>query len=253
MKTLKMTLVATVVTLLAINVSTAQDGPQMYSVHVDHVKPSMMAEYEALGKELIEKSKTHGSNYGWLALATDEFDYYFISPINDMAQLDGNPFAELSKKMGKGELGKLFDKMDKYYDDHVNYVISLDKELSYMPEGITQTPAGQPFRKNTMYYVTPENYKAAEQLAKDFKALYTKKGSKVNYRVYRSGFGTDGTYFMIAIAAASPADYETSTAENNELLGAEGQQLYGRLMSLISDRKIISGWIRADLSFTPSK
>lgn len=244
---------AIILAALTINISIAQDGKQMYTVHVDHVKPSMMSQYEGVCKELLAKCKEHGFEQPWLTLVTDEFDYFYVTPIENMAELDENPFANLAKKMGEKELGMLFNNMDKYYDDHVDFTIILDKELSYMPGGITQTPQGQPFRKNTFYYFNPENAKAAEQLAKDFKALYTKIGSKINYRVYRSGYGADGTYFMVAVAAASPAEYEASTATNNQLMGSEGQQLFGRLMDLISERKIVSGYVRPDLSYAPPK
>ena len=83
--------------------------------------------------------------------------------------------------------------------------------------------------------------------------MFKKKGSKMNYRVYRSGYGADGTYFMVAVAAESAAAYETATAENNKLMGEEGQKLVSRLMGLISDRKTLSGYIRPDLSYMPSK
>lgn len=252
MKTLKMTLVATMFAALTINFSVAQEGKQMYTVHVDHVKPSMLMQYEGVCLELLAKCKEHNFEQPWLTLVTDEFDYFYVTPIDNMAELDDNPFAGLAEKMGEKELGMMFQKMDKYYDDHEDYTIVMDKDLSYTPDGLTQTPAGKPFRKNTMYYFKPENWAAAEQLAQDFKDLFAKKGSKMHYRVYRSGYGSDGTYFMIAVAAESPAAYETMAAENNALLGEEGQQLFGRLMGLISDRKIISGYVRGDLSYMPS-
>ena len=239
--------------LLLTTVSSAQEGKQAYSVHVDHVRPSMMVQYENISKELIAESKKHGANFGWIAMVTDNFDYYYVSPIENMAELDKNPFAPLSEKMGKGELGKLFDRMDKCYDDHVNYTLVLDKDLSYMPDGMTQTPEGQPYRKNTLYYIAPENYGAAEALAKDFKSLYAKKGSKVQYRVYRSGFGADGTYFMVAVAAKNAAEYETMSYENQKMLGKEGEALVGRLFNLISKTESISGSIRSDLSYHPGK
>ena len=252
MKTLKMTLVAAMVTALTINFSQAQEGKQMYTVHVDHVKPSMLMEYEGVCKELLVKCNEYNFEEPWLTLVTDDFDYFYVTPIDNMAELDVNPFAALAKKMGEKELGAMFQKMDKYYEDHVDYTIVMDKDLSYMPDGMTQTPAGKPFRKNTMYYFKPEHFDAAEQLAKDFKDLFTKKGSKMHYRVYRSGYGSDGTYFMVAVAAESPAAFEAMASENDALLGEEGQQLFGRLMGLISERKIISGYVRADLSYAPS-
>ncbi len=101
MKTLKMTLVAAMVTALTINFSQAQEGKQMYTVHVDHVKPSMLMEYEGVCKELLAKCNEYNFEEPWLTLVTDDFDYFYVTPIDNMAELDVNPFAGLAKKWEK--------------------------------------------------------------------------------------------------------------------------------------------------------
>ncbi len=229
----------------------AQDKTsQSYWIHEDHVKPSMLAEYEAVCKELVAECKKHGvDETSWLTLATNDFTYAYVGPIDKMADLDENIFATLTKKMGKEAFSNLFARMDKCYSDHVDYVISLDKELSYQPSGINQMPEGQMYRNNVRYYITPENYAKANEIAKKYKKLFAEKGSKMYYRVYRSGFGANGTFFMVAIAAESPEDYERMSMENRKLLGEEGAKLNQELLAVMSKMDVMQGWMRADLSY----
>ena len=252
MKT-KQLLTGLVILLIALPLSglQAQDKEmKAFWVHEDRVKPSMMAEYEATCKELIEHCKAADlKDNDWITLATSDFRYSYVGPINSMADLDKNPFEAVYAKVGKEKMDDLWARMDKCYDDHVNYILNLDPSISYQPGGINQMPEGLNYRKNTVYYVSPGNYQAANEIAKKFKELYTKKGSKMHYRVYRSGFGTDGTYFMVAIAAENPAAYETMAYENQKLLGEEGAKLNQELLKILSKTETMEGWMRADLSF----
>ena len=230
----------------------AQDA-QMKSfwIHEDQVRPSMVAEYEAACKELIAHCKEAGmKDNDWITLATNDFRYSYVGAMNSMADLDKNRFASVYEKVGKEKMDVLWDKMDKCYDDHTDYIISLDMNLSYQPGGINQTPDGMNYRENTLYYVSPENYMKANEIAKKYKELFSKKGSKMHYRVYRSGFGADGTYFMVAVAAENPAAFESMRYENNKLLGEEGQKLNQELMKVISKMETREGWIRNDLAYS---
>lgn len=227
------------------------DDYQMYNVHEDHVKPSKVAEYEQIGKELIAELKKHQiKGVNWISLATDDFRYAFLSPINKLGELDSNMFAELEEKMGEGKLGKLFERMDKCYSDHNNYVLVLDKKLSYMPEGITQVPEGENYRENSIYYFSPENQSKAMELAQKYKDLYSKMNSKFPYRIYHSGFGAGGTYILVAMAAKDPADFYQKQMANSDLLGDEGLKLQKELLQIIDKSEMMVGWIRPDLGYT---
>ena len=227
-----------------------QETIKSYWIHQDNVKPSMVQEYEKVGKELIQLCKDNNfDSPGWIALVTNDFRYSFISPLESMADLDQNSFGDMYNKVGATKMNQIWSRMDKCYTDHVNYVLDLDVGLSYQPGGISQTPAGQNYRKNTIYYVSPENYEKGNEIAKKFLKLHTDKGSKMHYRVYRSGFGANGTYFMVAVAASDPAAYEKMSEENRKLLGAEGQALFQELMSIISGMETTEGWMRPDLAY----
>jgi hypothetical protein len=57
-----------------------------------------------------------------------------------------------------------------------------------MPDGITQTPEGENYRKFYFLYYTPENGAALREALKGVKELFASKDSKEYYRIYRTGF-----------------------------------------------------------------
>ncbi|MFO8146427.1 MAG: hypothetical protein ACQEWG_16480 [Bacteroidota bacterium] len=226
------------------------EDSQMYWIHEDRTKPAMSIKQESVDKELIAALKQHEiTDISWFTLVSEDYRYFYISPIENMAAFDENPFGSLSEKMGQKETAQIFDKYNDCYEAHGDYVIILDKNLSYQPDGINVTPVGKNFRNNTLYYFTPDKAGKAEELARKFKELYAKKDSKLHYRVYRSGFGVMGSYFMVAEAAESPEDYERMIVDNRLLLGQEGVELFRELEETISDIEVMRGYIRPDLSY----
>lgn len=240
---------------LQLNVLQAQDNAkyQAYYIHEDPVNPSMITPYEKLCTDMVAECKNASLPDGWLAVNLDDNKYLFVSPINNMADLDKNTFAPLQAKMGNDAFNKMFTDFDKCYSSHRDYIVRLDKQLTYMPGGIDINTSGMDYRHFTYYYVTPQNIAKATEIAKAFNALYTKKSSKVQYRVYRNGFGEKEAYFMVVTSAKSAEDYERMRSENRELLGVDGKELYGKLLLVVSGIKNISGMARPDLSYAPGK
>jgi hypothetical protein len=170
-----------------------------------------------------------------------------------MADLDQSRFSVLQDKMGEEEFDQLFVNFDSSYDTHSDYIIHLDKELSYMSEEqLTAIPAGPEFRKLEFWYTTPQNFEKVIELATKFKELYSKKNSPEHYRLYRSGFGANGQYILVSIPADSPADYERIRKENKELLGAERDKIYNEFLKYISKVETYNGYMREDLSYSPA-
>ncbi len=231
----------------------AQDSSkyQVYYIHEDPVNTSMVAPYEKTATDLVANCKKVKLQDGWLALTMEDYRYIYVSPIKDMADLDKNTFEPLEKSMGKDAYTKMFDDFNKCYDSHRDYIVVLNKELSYMPGGVNINPQGTPFRQFTYYYVTPQNFAKAHEIAKSFHDLYVKKGSKLQYRLYRSGFGEKENYYLVVVGAKSAEEYAKMSSENNALLGDEGKELYGKLLQITSGIKNVSGTAREDLSYTP--
>jgi hypothetical protein len=235
---------------------TAQEveKPQMYRVHQDHVKFSMVPEYEGIIKELkglLEKHNIEGT--GWLVLNSTNATYAYVSPINTMADINNPIFKKLSEKAGKDVVSDLFKRMDNCYDIETDYIIYQDNELSYTPDGFNQTPDGQDYRNNHLLYYTPGKRAIIKEKMKAVKDLFEKKGSKVHYRVYRSGFGTPAEYYMVAIAAKDAEEYARKGAENDALIGEEGQKIMGDLFGNLLKHEEIRGDIRRDLMYVYKK
>lgn len=251
MRTLKSGLLA-VLFLLSASTKAQSDQMQAYWVHEDHVKPAMVDEYENVGKKLVENLKKYNiPDEQWITAQTADFRYLYVSPLKDMADLDRDIFAGLAEKMGEDNMMGLFNEMDKYYSEHFNYIIYLDPELSYMPGGITQTPEGQQYRKFYYLHTTPAMRSDLAKAMKGIKDLYTSKGSKVEYRVYRSGFGAPNDFFMVAIAAKDPVAYEQNSVSNQALLGDDAKPAFDNLMDYVTKFEVIPGNMRPDLAYSP--
>ncbi|MGB5553027.1 MAG: hypothetical protein WBM83_00110 [Flavobacteriaceae bacterium] len=254
MKTLQ-TKLFSVMALLLMPLIQAQDSKtQLFWIHEDVVKPSMVAAYETTCKDLTSNMKKHNiQGPGMIVTTTTDHRYLWVSPIESMADINYDAFNTLSEKMGSAAMGALFDKMDKSYDTEHDYVIHLDEELSYMPGGMTQTPEGQDYRKFHYFHYIPANKDIVREKALAIKKLFERNNSKVHYRTYKSGFGARGAFYMVAIAAKDAVDYATKIDENNKLMGEEWGKTYGDFQANLLEYQIVEGQMRPDMAYSPSK
>ncbi|WP_242121557.1 hypothetical protein [Aestuariivivens sediminicola] len=241
--------ISTFLFALCIIVFTAQ-AQQLYQVHQDNVNPSMMAEYEKVAKEFNEACKTQNVQTQWLATNMDGFRYLYVTPIENFAQLDERPFADMAKAMGD-KFGDIFDRFDKCYDSHGTYIIVLDEDLTYMPDGISQTQEGQDYRNYYFIHYTPENAKGLKSAMKGVKDMFAAKGSKNYYRVYRTAFGSMDSYYLVAMSSKDEIDSAQKSKANQELLGPERFEVFDRVLKHASKMQEVTGQIRRDLSYSP--
>ncbi|MBT8259866.1 MAG: hypothetical protein KJN82_01015 [Bacteroidia bacterium] len=252
MKTLKNTLFLALLMLL---IPIQNNAQKMYRVHEDVVKPSHVMEYENVVKELLDLVKKHNIQEAqWITAVTNNSRYLFVSPIENMAALDKPNFvSELVEKEGSEKIMALFNRMDKCYDTELDYIIYLNEELTYMPDGISQTVEGENFREFHFIYVAPGNRAVVKEKMKAIKALYESKASKVHYRVYNSGFGTDGEYYMVAISGKDSEHMAKKGKENMELLGEDGQNAMWGMYSNVLRYEKVEADMRTDLGYSPEK
>ena len=247
MKTIKKTLLLTLFLCFTFNVSQAQ---KMYNVHQDNVKPSKMMEYEKVAKEFQAACVEHKFQGQWLAVTMDDGRYLYVSPMENFAEMDKPLFAELGKAMGD-KLTNLFERFDQCYDSHGNYVIELDEELTYMPEGISQTQEGEDYRDYFFIHYTPKNAKKIKEGMKAVKEMFAAKGSKSYYRIYKTGFGTMDSYYMVASSSKDAIDSATKHKANEEVLGPDRYETFNKVLNYSSKMYDVTGNIRHDLSYSP--
>ncbi len=122
-----------------------------------------------------------------------------------------------------------------------------------MPDGLTLNTPGQDYRKWHFLYVTPANSQALRAKIKEIQALFVKKGSKEHYRMYHSGFGTMGEYYLAVISAKDEQSYAKASTENDVLLGDEGKKLFAEMFALLDRYEVKTGNMRPDLGYTAKK
>ncbi|SMG53325.1 hypothetical protein [Arenibacter troitsensis] len=254
MRTLKKIIFIVIAMALLPLIGSAQgEKNQAYYVHEDRVKPSKINDYNLVSKDFKEACEKHKlKDMSWQVGSTDTGRYFNISPIENMAELDKNVMAPLAEKMGEEAFRNLFRRYNECYDKHGDYVIYLNKELTYMPEGISTTTEGQNYRKWHFLYVAPSNIQNLKGKLKELKALYTSKGSKEYYRIYHNGFGNMGDYYLAVISAIDAEDYAKKSKENEVLLGDEGKKLFDEMFSYVLKYETESGQMHPDLAYTPS-
>ncbi|MCM8570696.1 hypothetical protein NE848_14975 [Gramella jeungdoensis] len=229
----------------------AQDAKnQAFWIHEDRVKPSMMAEYEKVSKGFVDACKKHAlKDVQWATASMDDGTYLYISPIQNMADLDKNSFAPLREAMGDDEFSKIFQNFDKCYDSHGDYIAILNSELSYMPDGLTTETPGRDYRVWHRLDVTPSNIQNLRGKMKELKTLFANKGSKMHYRIYHTGFGNVGNYYVAVISAKDAQDYDRMSEENDKLLGEEGQKLFQEMFKYVDNYSVKRGGMRPDLAY----
>lgn len=255
MRTLKTKLTSLFLLLLTGAIGLAQDenNSQAFWVHEDVVKPSKVTDYESICKELTDNLKKHNiQELNVIVTNTVDDRYLWVSPITSMADIDKPVFASLREKMGPQTFENIFNRMDECYDIEQDYIIHLDKKLTYMPDGITQTPEGENYRKFFYFHITPTNRAVVRKNMEAITNLFASKGSKFYYRVYKSGFGTRGEFYMVAVAAKNATDYSAKVTANNELLGDEWPKLYGELRQNLLKFEEYTGSMRPDMAYSPS-
>lgn len=225
---------------------------QMYHIHEDVVKPSMTGEYEAVLSDinkLAQETDLDGVNM--MVFQGADNHYFFISPLESYANLDKpSPVAQLMEKAGKEKVGKLFSRMDKCYDTEKDYVIILDEELSYMPNGITLTPEGQNYREHYKIYVSPGNRDEVKTHMQKVKKMFSDNNSKMHYRVYRSAFGTEAEYYLVSVAAADELDMATKSKANEQLMGEKGQSTMFEMFQTTLGIVETEGYMRPEMAIS---
>lgn len=245
MKTIKHILFGLSLLLFA----TSLDAQQLYQIHQDNVKPSKAAEYEQIAKAFKEACVKHNLQASWSTAMRNDFTYFYITPIENFAELDKRPFADMAKAMGD-EFGEMFERFDKCYDSHGTYIMRSVDDLSYKaPEGTDMS--NQNYRKWFLMYYKPKNAAKVKEGLQAVKDLFVAKGSKEYYNVYHSGFGSMDSYYLVSVPAKDELHGAQNAKANETLLGPERYETFNKVLKYIDRMEEHSGWMRTDLHYSP--
>src|SRR4030043_148371 len=221
------------------------------------VKPYMTKEFETTTIE--EKAMFADINfpYGYDAFSTEDFHYYFFTPIGkDFASLDRFN-AELTE--AEARLPENYETLEKRmagaYEYYREMVVYLRPDLSYAPAESNIKPEESNYVLLELTYILPEKEKEFESYSRDWAALCQKIGFRIGYVAYRGVFGTDNPFYVSTMIARTQADTFVEEERIMKTLSPEEQAelgvAYEKAFSYFRKYETKNGRSRPDLSYTP--
>ena len=249
----KLLLAAAVLTVAALPVAAQQPQQAPYLVlHQEIAKPSMIAQYEASTKEfiaLVKANKDKMPHFAVTCLMSPNLTYTYILSMPTLATMDAvnAEFGALAQSAGAAFLD--LNKRGGEATDHIREsIVQLAPELSYRPAQPRLKPEEARYHHYDLYYVMPGREPEADQLGADYAKLYKAKNIGTGYNLYKTVMGPDMPVYVAAVNARDAADFEAERAKVEAALGAEGQALNQRAMSLTRRFEQQEAVLRPDLS-----
>jgi hypothetical protein len=232
-------------------VAQAQEQKQQLNLVYDFaVKPAMVAKFEAGVKREIEL----GSPTTWSAFSTDDFHYYFVTPIQNYAGIDSMDKAdnEWSAKVGKEKIDALMKSYEGTFEYYKAVVIRFLPELSYAPK----MPGPKPEEGNFMHwgFASVEFGKGKEfrDVMKQWVALYDSNKIPMGWNTFVGIMGVEAPLYLWAERAKSEAQYYADDEKATKTMGeAKVTELYNKTLSVCRKFESKTGWARPELSNKP--
>jgi hypothetical protein len=227
---------------------------QMYVVHEEVARLSMIPEFEAATRELFTafaEQKADPAVLGIHVYMTTDFHYYFISPISNFAGLDR--MREAWKSVAGGVGGKRWDEINAHggrtLSSFNQFVIVQRPDLSYVPAVPRLKPEERRFEHWMFYYFQPGKEDEAESILRDYVALFRKKNVADGFTVFTVPVGHDLPLMIISNSAKSAADHAEADEKLLAALAADIGPLQMRALAITRRAEAHDAYVRPDLSY----
>ncbi len=237
---------------LTFSAQAQEQESQLYLVWEDTVHPSKAMGYEAAMKMWVDFNTKYKFPRPVTVYRTNDYHYYTLMPIEKLADIDDleKYFTELGEEAGKdvGEIQKAFAGTT----ESTTFGTALLRfDLSYMPENPRVKTEDVSFVWWNYYYVKSGKEKEAEEIAKEWQALWKSNGITDSFQVYQPMLWSDIPVMTAAGGALSAADYYSHMEKNIEKMGDEYLALTKKTMDACRRFEQKTGMILRDLSYIP--
>lgn len=236
----------------------AADPPrqQLFLIHEETVNPSTVAQYESATKDLVKAfadKKVSSPTFILNTYMTSDFHYLYITPISGWAQLDtiSKDWMGASEMIGKDKWRDLMKRGSAAMSSYDEAVAARRDDLSYQPENPRLKMEEMPYARVDYYYLKPGAEADAEQVARDYVALFKEKKIADGFTIYMAMSGHDLPLLVAVIPAKSPADFAAVDEKTMATLGDALRNLQGRAMAITRRIEHKDSWFRPDLSYMP--
>jgi len=240
--------------LLVTHVRAQESKPQLYVVWDVIVYPDKFMEYEAGMVEAIKFYTKHDFPWGWAAYRTDDFHYYFLMPIENMAQID--KFFEYGKKMQQtagSEYMAMAEGMLGTYESETLGVVLMRTDISYIPENPRVASEDMTFFEYSYYYLKPGMEMEAEKLAADWHAYFKSQDIKNGFNIFTSIMWADQPLWVVTTGYQNKADYHAQAAKMAASAGEDYLALAKKTMDGCRMYERRTGVLIPEMSYVPKK
>jgi hypothetical protein len=233
---------------------TAPPQPQLFVVHEEIAKPSMLAQYEATSAEffrMLAQAKVDPKVFSVRGYMSPDLHYVFVSPIANFGGMDKimGMFTALPDAVGKEKWADLMRRGGATYESYSDVVIMMRPDLSYWPASPRLKEEEHKFYRMQFYYLMPGTEMEAEAIARDYAALFKKKNIPDGYTIFMAMSGDDLPLLIASTPAKSLADFAAADDRNNAVLGADVRPLQARAMAITRRFQIREFTLRPDLVY----
>ena len=233
----------------------AQPKPDLYVVHEEVVPPGMMMRYEAVTKEMLgtlAAKNVMNPNVAFTAFMTTDMHYLYVARLaNGLGGLDAmyNAWMSMPDTVGKEKWKDLETRGSATMSSYNEMVIMRRPDLSYEPATPRIKLEEHAYYHWQFYYLQPGKESEAEQICRDYAALFKSKNVPDGFTIFMAMMGQDLPLLVAAIPAKSPADFAATDERNTALLGNDLRALQARALGITRRFETREGWYRPDLSY----
>jgi hypothetical protein len=230
--------------------------PEFLLIYQEHVKPSMVQQYEASGREFVAAlaaAKADSPAFDIYAMQTMDFTYLYMTPFDSMAALDAfhKDWMELSDKIGKEKMKAIMEKGAPAVESADQYIAMKEPALSFTPAEPRLKPGEGTYYVNDFLYVIPGKEDEFKAVAKQIAEFFKKKGLHNGYMIYSLLFGDQMPLFVVVQPGKDAVDWAAQDAQDWAALGPEGQGLIHKAIALCRKFERQMGNTRPDLAYHP--
>lgn len=230
------------------NATVGPEETQMFAVWEITVSPANTPKVIAAWKNATAKMTEHDVAATFGIMTVDDGRFLISSPIENLAQLDQDPMADMAKTIGREGMMEIFQPI---YDNAItlnSYVIEMPKEKSYFPSDDPREGAN--YRKWVHYSFEPTATMMINDLAEKVMALNQKYKVPGGFVMYRDGLGMIGPKVIVEYWGKSTSDlYVDKTNDLPEEYKKEQQALNAEIAKHLVGVETFMGYYHEDLSY----
>ena len=251
-------LVALFVVCLNVLPTLAQDTERKTELWINYdmvVKPSMVNECEAVVKDMVAKDTKYKLGYQYYTVSTEDFHYSFKVQLENYGDFDNylKAWNVVATKMGVEQHQALYNRFAGTYESYSVDAAYRRYDLSYSPENPRLKWVENNFVVTDYFYIKAGKEEEFEKVMKELIALIKSKNIPEMFQAYVVAIGPDMPVYFVQLRGKSASDFWIHNEKMWEILGKEGELLFGKMKSLARKRDLRQGWYRPNLSYIPEE